>query len=69
MATTKKKTFDAVAESRRWRMATSKLLNKMTPEEQIAFLNRRLANWPAASAAKADALVATKPARRARAHR
>ena len=56
MATTKKKTFDAVVESRRWRMATSKLLNKMTPEEQIAFLNRRLANWP-------DALGAAKPAR------
>jgi hypothetical protein len=44
MATIKKKTFDAVAQSRRWRMATSKRLNKMTPEEQIAFLNRRLAN-------------------------
>jgi hypothetical protein len=24
----------------------------MTPEEQIAFLNRRLANWPAAPKAK-----------------
>jgi hypothetical protein len=50
MATTKKKTFDAVAQSRRWRRATSKLLNKMAPEEQIAFLNRRLENWPAAPA-------------------
>lgn len=49
---TRKKSFDAVAESRRWRRATSKLLNAMTPEEQIAFLNRRLANWPAAPAAK-----------------
>ncbi|HEV8073825.1 MAG TPA: hypothetical protein VGP21_06810 [Opitutaceae bacterium] len=58
MATTKKKTFDAVAQSRRWRMATSKLLNKMTPEEQIAFLNRRLAN-----------LSAAKPSRRGPAHR
>jgi hypothetical protein len=47
---TKKKSFDAVAESRRWRRATSKLLNAMTPGEQIAFLNRRLANWPAAPA-------------------
>ena len=46
----KKKTFDAVAASRRWRRTTSRLLNKMTPEEQIAFLNRRLANWPAKSA-------------------
>ncbi len=52
MATTKKKTFDAVAESRRWRRATSKLLNKMTPEEQLTFLNRRLTDWPTAPAAK-----------------
>jgi hypothetical protein len=52
MATTKKKTFDAVAQSRRWRIATSKLLNKMTPGEQIAFLNRRLAGLPAVSVAK-----------------
>ena len=37
-----KKSFDALAASRRWRRATSKLLDKMTPEEQIAFLNRRL---------------------------
>ncbi|MFZ5494466.1 MAG: hypothetical protein ACOZE5_03895 [Verrucomicrobiota bacterium] len=50
---TKKQTFDAVASSRRWRQATSKLLNKMTPKEQLAFLNRRLANWPAASKPKA----------------
>lgn len=49
---TKKKSFDAVAESRRWWRVTSKLLNTMTPEEQIAFLNRRLANWPAAPEAK-----------------
>jgi hypothetical protein len=52
MATTKKKAFDAVAQSRRWRMATSKLLNKMTPDERIAFLNRRLADWSAVSVAK-----------------
>lgn len=49
---TKKKTVDAVAESRRWRRTTSRLLNTMTAEEQIAFLNRRLKDWPAASAAK-----------------
>ncbi|MDI1249631.1 MAG: hypothetical protein PSV13_12270 [Lacunisphaera sp.] len=40
MATPKKKSFDAVAESRRWRRATSKILNKMTFAEQQAFLNR-----------------------------
>lgn len=49
MATKKKKPFDAVAASRRWRRATSRRLNKMTPEEQIAFLNRRLENWSAAA--------------------
>ena len=49
---TKKKTFDAVASSLRWRRTTSKLLNQMTPEEQVAFLNRRLATWPAAPEAK-----------------
>jgi hypothetical protein len=54
MATTKKKTFDAVAASRRWRQATSKLLNKMTPSEQIAFLNRRLDNWSAKPASKTE---------------
>ncbi|HWZ95516.1 MAG TPA: hypothetical protein VNW30_10005 [Opitutaceae bacterium] len=52
MATTKKKTFDAVAQSRRWRIATSKRLNKMKAEEQIAFLNRRLANLSVVSVAK-----------------
>jgi len=49
---TKKKPFDAVAESRRWRRTTSRLLNKMTAEERIAFLNRRLKAWPAAAAAR-----------------
>jgi hypothetical protein len=44
---TKKKTFDAVAASRRWRRTTSKLLDAMTPEAQLLFLNRRLAHGPA----------------------
>jgi hypothetical protein len=57
MATKKKKTFDAIAASRRWRRTTSKLLNKMTPEEQMAFLNRRLKNWPAAPAESARELA------------
>lgn len=55
---TKKKIFDAVASSRRWRQATSKLLNKMTPEEQLAFLNRRLANWPVAAKPKTSRALA-----------
>lgn len=46
MATKTKKTFDAVAASRRWRRQTSRLLRNMTSEERIAFLNRRLENWP-----------------------
>jgi hypothetical protein len=48
---TKKKTFDAIASSRRWRRETSKLLSKMTSAERIAFLNRRLEDWPSASKA------------------
>jgi hypothetical protein len=60
MATTKKKNFDAVAQSRRWRRATSKLLNKMPPEEQLVFLNRRLVARPDVHAAKS----APDPARR-----
>jgi hypothetical protein len=55
---TKKKTFDAVASSRRWRQATSKLLNKMTPEEQLAFLNRRLTNWPGSAKPKSTRALA-----------
>ena len=34
----KTKTFDAVSESRKWREATSRKLDAMTPEERIAYL-------------------------------
>lgn len=34
----KTKTFDAVAESRKWREATSRRLDAMTLEERIAYL-------------------------------
>ncbi len=44
--TTKKKTFDAVAESRKWREETGALLATMTPVERIEFLNRRIADFP-----------------------
>ena len=37
---TKKKSFDAVAESRRWRRATSRRLHKLTFEQQQALLHR-----------------------------
>jgi hypothetical protein len=35
---TKKKTFDAVAESRKWREATSRKLNAMSRTERLAYL-------------------------------
>ncbi|MGE9269524.1 MAG: hypothetical protein ACQKBU_01870 [Verrucomicrobiales bacterium] len=38
-----KKTFDAVAESRKWRIATGKELSAMTEEERLAHLNRGIA--------------------------
>lgn len=36
---TKTKTFDAVAESRKWREAASRRLNAMSREERLAHLN------------------------------
>ena len=35
---TKTKAFDAVAESRKWREATSRKLDAMTVEERVAYL-------------------------------
>ncbi len=46
MKPTIKKDFDAVAESRKWREKTSSLLSTMTPAERIAFINRRIADFP-----------------------
>ena len=40
MATTKKKTFDAVAESRRWRIQTGRKLRGLSFEQQQALLQR-----------------------------
>ncbi|MGD1032529.1 MAG: hypothetical protein ABSA05_15475 [Opitutaceae bacterium] len=48
----KKKRFDAVAASRKWRRATSRKVRGMNSEERIAFFNRSLEAWPAAPAAK-----------------
>lgn len=50
---TKKKAFDAVAASRRWRRASSRQLSKMTFAEQQEHLKR-----------VTDALYAAKPPRR-----
>ena len=58
MATTKKKTFDAVAESRRWRIATGRKLRSLTYEQQEELLHRTT-----------EEFFAAKPARRALAHR
>ena len=40
MASTKKKTFDAVAESRRWRIATGRKLRGLTFQQQQELLRR-----------------------------
>lgn len=37
---TKTKAFDAVAESRKWREATSRKLNAMTREERLEYLRQ-----------------------------
>lgn len=52
----KKKAFDAVAESRKWREATSRRLDAMSQAERIAFLNRRLETLRASAQAKPQAL-------------
>jgi len=44
---TKKKSFDAIAASRRWRRAVSRHVRGMTPAERIVFFNRRPTNGPA----------------------
>jgi len=38
----KKKSFDAVAESRKWRVATGRQLCRMSRTERVTFLNQRL---------------------------
>jgi hypothetical protein len=48
----KKKTFDALAASRRWRRKTSRLVRGMSSDERLAFFNRRLEKRAADSAAK-----------------
>jgi len=45
MRTTKIKTFDAVAESRKWREATSRLLDAMSRDERLAYLAEARARY------------------------
>jgi hypothetical protein len=52
----KKKDFAAVAESRKWREATSRRLDAMSQAERITFLNRRLETLRASAPAKPQAL-------------
>ena len=37
----KTKTFDAVAESRKWRERVSRKIARMTPAQELAYFNRR----------------------------
>ena len=46
--------FDAVAESRKWREATSLLLNSMSREERLAYLAAARERYLAARAADAE---------------
>jgi len=55
---TKKKTFDAIAASRRWRRETSRLVRNMTQEERLAFFNRRLDHGPGGSQPKGPRVLA-----------
>ncbi len=50
MATTKKKTFDAVAQSRRWRVQTGRKLRGLTFEQQQELLRRTTEEFFCASA-------------------
>ena len=35
------KSFDALAESRKWRERVSRKISKMTPAQELAYFNRR----------------------------
>ena len=48
----KKKKFDAVEMSRKLRRETGRLLSKMTPKQQMEFLNKRLERFNDHSASK-----------------
>ena len=45
------KTFDAVAESRKWREETSRVLNAMSREERLEYLRQVRENYAAQYAA------------------
>ncbi|HBJ86741.1 MAG TPA: hypothetical protein DDZ88_23375 [Verrucomicrobiales bacterium] len=47
--------FNAVAESRKWRIATGELLNAMSLDERLAYLNRARERYLNARSVKAAA--------------
>ena len=51
----KAKTFDALAESRKWRERVSRKIAKMTPAQELAFFNRRRGITPSGKKALAHA--------------
>ena len=53
---TKNKTFDAVAESRKWREQTSALLAPLTAAQRIKLLNQRLRRFKPAARQKVVAV-------------
>lgn len=57
MATTKKKTFDAVKSSRRWRIATGRKLRGLTFEQQQALLNRTMESFFGEKAARSPSTL------------
>lgn len=54
MATTKKKTFDAVAQSRRWRAQAGRKLRDLTFEQQQELLRRTTEEFFAARPARRE---------------
>ena len=51
----KTKSFDALAESRKWRERVSRRIAKMTPKQELAYFNRRREVVPSGKKALAQA--------------
>ena len=50
------KTFDALAESRKWRERVSRKIAKMTPAQELAYFNRRRSVLPSGKKTLAHAI-------------
>jgi hypothetical protein len=55
---TKKKVFDAVAESRKWRETTSRRLDAMTTEQRLAYLHGVGERWRAQNPSRRETTAA-----------